>query len=84
MAARRGCFDRFFEPLYKVANFKTGLLDGTLSGIAFFAQQVLPLVQAMQSEDRFAVARVVKDHSPIVSPRKTERKHDFIRGNLQG
>ena len=70
MAARRGCFVRFFEPLYKVDNFKTGLLDGTLSGIAFFAQQVLPLVQAMQSEDRFAVARVVKDHSPIVSPER--------------
>ena len=65
MAARRGGFDGFFEPLYKVANFKTGLLDGTLSGIAFLAQQVLPLVQAMQSENRFAVARVVKDHSPI-------------------
>ena len=70
MAARRGGFDGFFEPLYKVDNFKTGLLDGTLSGIAFFAQQVLPLVQAMQSEDRFAVARVVKDHSPIVSPER--------------
>ena len=68
MAARRGGFDGFFDPLYKVDSFKTGLLDGTLSGIAFFAQQVLPLVQAMQSEDRFAVARVVKDHSPIVSP----------------
>ena len=68
MAARRGGFDGFFEPLYKVDNFRTGLLDGTLSGIAFFAQQVLPLVQALQSEDRFAVARVVKDHSPIVSP----------------
>ena len=67
MAARRGGFDGFFEPLYKVGNFKTGLLDGTLSGIAFFAQQVLPLVQAMQSKDRFAVARVVKDHSPITA-----------------
>ena len=70
MAARRGGFDGFFEPLYKVDNFKTGLLDGTLSGITFFAQQVLPLVQAMQSEDRLAVARVVKDHSPIVSPER--------------
>ena len=67
MAARRGGFDGFFEALYKVDNFKTGLLDGTLSGIAFFAQQVLPLVQAMQSQDRFAVARVVKDHSLIVA-----------------
>lgn len=70
MAARRGGFDRFFESLYKVDNFKTGLLNGTLSGIAFFARQVLPLVQAMQSEDRFAVARVVKNHSPILSPER--------------
>ena len=70
MAARRGGFDGFFEPLYKIDNFKTGLLDGTLSGIAFFVQQVLPLVQAMRSEDRFAVAHVVKAHSPIVSPER--------------
>ena len=70
MAARRGGFDGFFEPLYKVDKFKTGLLDGTLSGIPFFAQQVLPLVQAMQSEDRFAVARVVKGHSLIVAPER--------------
>lgn len=68
MAARRGGFDGFFESLYKVDNFKTGLLDGTLNGVAFFTQRVLPLVQAMRSEDRFSVARIVKDHSPIVSP----------------
>ncbi len=67
MAARRGGFARFFRPLYRIPRFKTGLLDGTLSGVAFFAQQVLPLVQALRSEDRFAVAKVVKDYSPIIS-----------------
>ena len=67
MAARRGRFDRFFEPLYRIGNFRTGLLDGTLKGVAFFAQQVLPLVEAMRSKDKFAIARVVKDHSPIIS-----------------
>ena len=70
MAARRGGFDSFFEPLYRIGSFKTGLLDGTLNGVAFFAQQVLPLVQAMQSKDRFEVARVVKTYSPIVSPER--------------
>lgn len=70
MAARRGGFGRFFEALYRISNFRTGLLDGTLTGVAFFAQQVLPLVQAMQYEDRFAVARVVKDYSPIMSPER--------------
>ena len=78
MAARRGGFDGFFEPLYKVDSFKTGLLDGTLSGVAFFAQQVLPLVQAMRSEDRFAVARVVKDHSPIVAPTRLSASTDSL------
>ncbi len=67
MAALRGGFDGFFEPLYRIGSFRTGLLDGTLSGVAFFAQQVLPLVQAMKSEDRFVLAQVVKDHSPLVS-----------------
>ncbi|MBI2265695.1 MAG: AAA family ATPase [Armatimonadetes bacterium] len=70
MAAYRGGFADFFEPLYRIPNFKTGLLDGTLSGVAFFAQQVLPLVQALQSKNRFAVAQVVKDHSPILSPNR--------------
>ncbi len=68
MAARRGGFDGFFEPLYKISNFRTGVLDGSLSGVAFFAQQVLPLVQALRAKDRFAVAQVVKDYSRIVSP----------------
>jgi DNA helicase-2/ATP-dependent DNA helicase PcrA len=67
MAARRGGFDGFFMPLYRIERFRTGLLDGTLSGAAFFAQQVLPLVQALQSEDRFGAAQVVKEHSPLVS-----------------
>jgi DNA helicase-2/ATP-dependent DNA helicase PcrA len=66
MAARRGGFSVFFEPLYQVPKFKTGLLDGTLSGIPFFSQQVLPLVMALQSADSFAVARIVKK-SPLVS-----------------
>lgn len=67
MAARRGGFAGFFEPLYKINRFRTGLLDGTLSGVAFFAQQVLPLVEALQAEDRFRVAQVVKDYSPLLS-----------------
>jgi len=66
MAARRGGFNDFFEPLYKISKFKTALLDGTLSGIPFFSQQVLPLVKALQSKDRFTAARIVKKYSPLV------------------
>ena len=79
MAARRGGFDRFFEPLYRIGSFKTGLLDGTLNGVPFFVQQVLPLVQAMRSEDRFEVARVVKKYSPIVSPERLSESTTSLR-----
>jgi len=78
MAARRGGFSDFFEPLYQVTKFKTGLLDGTLSGIPFFSQQVLPLVEALQSGSRFAVARIVKKHSPLVSADKLKTSKSAV------
>ncbi|NOY84917.1 MAG: ATP-dependent helicase [Nitrospirae bacterium] len=68
MAARRGGFSDFFIPLYQVSKFKTGLLNGTLSGIPFFSQQVFPLVKSLQAGSRFAVARIIKKDSPLVSP----------------
>ncbi len=67
MAARRGGFNDFFEPLYQVSRFKTGLLNGSLSGIPFFSQQVLPLIKSLQTENRFAVTQIVKKYSPLVS-----------------
>lgn len=82
MAARRGGFNDFFEPLYQVPRFKTGLLDETLSGIPFFSQQILPLVKSLQAENRFAVARLVKKYSPLVfadTLKRSESSLDAIR-----
>jgi len=70
MAASRGGFAGFFEPLYRIDRYKTGLRDGTLSGVAFLVQQVLPLVQALEAEDRFGLAQVLKTHSPLLSAAK--------------
>lgn len=67
MAARRGGFNGFFVPLYQVSKFKTGLLDGTLSGIPFFSQQILPLVEALRAENKFNAARIIKKYSPLLS-----------------
>jgi DNA helicase II / ATP-dependent DNA helicase PcrA len=66
MAASRGGFNDFFEPLYQISNYKTGLLDGTLSGIPFLSKQILPLVKSLQMGNRFSVAQLVKD-SPLIS-----------------
>lgn len=67
MAARRGGFGEFFEPLYEIKKYKTGLLDGTLSGVWFFSKQILPLVKSFQAKDKFAVAKIVKEYSPLIS-----------------
>ena len=67
MAAKRGGFNDFFEPLYQISGFKTGVLDGTLSGIPFFSQQILPLVKALQEGNRFAIAQIIKKYSSLIT-----------------
>lgn len=66
MAANRGGFSAFFNPLYNVNKLKTGLLDGTLPGVSLFAKQVLPLVRAKQAGDDFSVSRIVRKNSPLI------------------
>lgn len=66
MAARRGGFLDFFEPLYIQDQLKTGLLDGTLPGIPFFIHQILPLVKAKREDNEFAVAQIMKKYSPLL------------------
>jgi len=66
MAAKRGGFSAFFDPLYSVDKLKTGLIDGTLPGLSLFTNQILPLIKAKQSGDHFAVARVARKYSPLL------------------
>lgn len=67
MAARRMGFAEMFEILYQVESLKTGLLDGSLPGLRLFSQQVLPLVKAKRIDDKFAIAAIVRKHSPLLS-----------------
>ena len=67
MAARRMGFDAMFAPLYKVDRFKTALIDGTNTGLRFFSQDVLPVVEAVRGGDPFAVADTVRNRSPLLS-----------------
>ena len=66
MAARRMGFLDIFAPLHAVDQFRTGLLDGSLSGIRLFTHDVLPLVRAGRSGDDFAVASVIRARSPLL------------------
>ncbi len=66
MAARRSGFLDFFEALYSIEKHRTGLLDGTLPGISFFLQQIIPLVTAKQEDNNFTVAQIVRKYSPLL------------------
>ena len=58
MAAKRGGFNDFFEPLYQVSDYKTGLLDGTLNGISFLSSKILPLIKSLTSGKYFCSSAI--------------------------
>lgn len=68
MSALRFGFKELFEVLYPVERLRTGLLDGSLPGLAFFTRDVLPLVTAMTTGDRFRTAAIVRSRSPLLAP----------------
>lgn len=76
MAASRMGFLDAFGPLYDYDAWRTSLLDGSLGIANFFAHQVLPLVKAKQAGDRFALARIAKSYSPLLSPEALRRTED--------
>jgi DNA helicase-2/ATP-dependent DNA helicase PcrA len=76
MAATRMGFLEMFVPLYEVERWRTSFLDGSLPAARFFTEDVLPLVKAVQREDRFAIARITKAHSPLLTPEAIRAAED--------
>lgn len=67
MAARRMGFLQMFEVLASVDDYRTGFLDGSFAPTRFFTHYILPLVTAQQKGDKFAVAKLVREGSPLLS-----------------
>ncbi|WP_423383606.1 hypothetical protein [Burkholderia sp. LMG 32019] len=67
MSARRFGFAEFFEPLWAIDNLRTSLLQGAGAGLGFFIRDVLPLVNALRANDRFAATAIVKASSPLLT-----------------
>ncbi|MGP9811390.1 UvrD-helicase domain-containing protein [Rhodopseudomonas sp. NSM] len=65
MAALRMGFDDLLAALYPIAQFRTALLDGSLALVNFFSNLILPLWDAR--DDKFAIARIIRAASPLVS-----------------
>lgn len=72
MAATRLGFWEMFQPLYKVEKLKSGLLDGSLSGLKFFTEIILPVVNANKIGDKLAIAGIVRKYSPLLKIQKHE------------
>jgi len=67
MSAKRLGFENIFGPLYQIDSWRTGLLDGSLPPLRFFIQSILPLVEAQRTDDKFAVSRILRKSSPILT-----------------
>lgn len=78
MAANRGGFTPFFEPLYGVNRLRTGLLDGSLSGVSLFSKKILPLIKAMQANDKFAASRIIRENSALIQKNALKNSHSSI------
>src|SRR5687768_9258099 len=66
MAALRMGFDDLLAALYPVTQFRTSLLDGSLTAVNFFSNLILPLWDA--KDDKFGTARIMRAASPLLSP----------------
>lgn len=76
MSAKRLGFENLFAPLYDIDRWRTGLLDGTLPAVRFFTQSILPLVEACRQEDKFAVSRIVRQSSPLLTAEALKHAED--------
>jgi DNA helicase-2/ATP-dependent DNA helicase PcrA len=82
MAARRFGFEQFFEPLYTVQRINTGLLDGTGAGLGIFTREILPLVEALRTGDRFATAGIIRKTSPLLDREALQAAGEAQQGLL--
>lgn len=67
IAARRMGFLEMFQPLYEIDGLQTGLRDGSLSGLRLFSQLISPILKAHGRGDKFALAAIVRNGSPLLS-----------------
>lgn len=76
MAAVRMGFLEIFSPLYEYKAWSTSFLDGSLPIFRLFSEDILPLIEAKRSNDRFGVARIIKAKSPLLTSSKLAQATD--------
>lgn len=67
MAASRLGFRNLFAPLYKNKKLAQSVLDGSLPEAKIFSQVIFPLIDANMAGNKFEVAKIIKQYSPLIS-----------------
>ncbi len=67
MAASRLGFRNLFAPLYKNKKLAQSVLDGSLPEARIFSQIIFPLLDADRAGNKFEVAKIIKQYSPLIS-----------------
>ncbi len=78
MAAKRMGFFEMHAPLYKCDDFKTGVLDGSLSFLRLFSHQILPLALSIQADNPLASMAVLRKYSPQLYKKSLEESSNQI------
>jgi DNA helicase-2/ATP-dependent DNA helicase PcrA len=73
MAAQRFGFAELFTALKSLPGDNTSVLDGSVPELRVFLDQVWPLVQAHQRGDKFTIARIVRENSPLMKKERLEQ-----------
>lgn len=72
MAAQRLGFAKLFSALYPLEAERTSLMDGSISGLQVFLKQIAPLMSAHGRNDKFSMARIVRENSPLMAKQALE------------
>lgn len=76
MAASRFGFLDLYAPLHEVSVFDTSLREGSISELSFLSKIVSPLVKAYKSDNDFEVAKIVRQHSPLLDGKSLTKSDD--------
>ena len=76
MAARRLGFEQFFGPLSKVTKYQMTFLQGTVSELEFFTQEILPIADSIKGDGRIAL-EILKSNSPLLCKKNIEKSYEL-------
>ena len=83
MAADRLGFMNIFSAIDPVKTLRTGFRDGSLAPLRLFTGRILPLVEASQKDDRYAVMSILRTHSPLLSKARLQLAGDATEAPMK-